>query len=138
MKRFRKKFLRILGLNECYYLQRAVREVNNLLELKKLFGWNIEPLLDDSNIYEFDNELDLNERRLRDAQSLATIIRNTNPAICLDIGTAEGHSAALMAVNAPQAQIYTINIPPEEILSGDGRRLYNHCDGTRANRFLLP
>jgi predicted O-methyltransferase YrrM len=101
-------------------LESAVIEVNDLGELKKLFGWVEDPILNDETFFEFANQLDLNQRRIRDAQAIGATVRNTNPSICLDIGTAEGHSAALMAVNAPQAQIYTINIPPEEIISGEG------------------
>jgi hypothetical protein len=41
----------------------------------------------------------------------------------LDIGTGSGYSAALMALNAPQAKIFTINIPPDELLAGKGGTL---------------
>lgn len=109
-----------MGLHDLLCLESAIIRVDNLAELKKLFAWKEDPILTDLTFHEFVNQLDLNERRIRDAQVIGTIVRNTNPAICLDIGTAEGHSAALMAVNAPQAQIYTINIPPEEILAGEG------------------
>ncbi len=98
-------------------------ELNNSLELCKVYGWKEEPLLEDQSIYQFDYVTDVNERRVRDAESIGTVIRNAVPRVCVDIGTAEGHSAALMAVNAPQAQIYTINIPPEEIDTGQGGKL---------------
>lgn len=102
------------------FLDQAVLEVNDLTELKKLYGWAEDPILDDDTVFEFSNQLDLNQRRIRDAEVLGAVVRNANPSICLDIGTAEGHSAALMAVNAPQAQVHTINIPPDEILAGEG------------------
>ncbi len=101
-------------------LESAIININNLIELKKLFCWTDDPILSDASFYQFSNQLDLNNRRLLDAQVIGAVVKNTNPGICLDIGTAEGHSAALMAVNAPQAMIHTINIPPEEILSGEG------------------
>jgi hypothetical protein len=113
----------LLRRNKFYYLNRAIIELNQASELRKVFGWKEDPLLDDQSIYEFDYVTDVNERRFRDAESIGTVVCNTRPKTCVDIGTAEGHSAALMAVNAPQAQIYTINIPPEEIYSGAGGKL---------------
>jgi predicted O-methyltransferase YrrM len=112
-----------LGLDEFSHLQRAVIELNSIAELRKVFGWQQVPILDDPSIYDFDYTEDVNERRIRDAETIGTVVRNANPAICLDIGTAAGQTAALMAVNAPQAKIYTVNIPPEEILSGEGGKL---------------
>lgn len=105
------------------YLRRHVIELNNTRELQKVFGWQQEPTMDDPSIYAFEYIEDVNGRRLRDAESLGTVVRNANPSICLEIGTAEGHSAALMAINAPQARIFSVNIPPEEIVSGKGGKL---------------
>jgi hypothetical protein len=95
-------------------------ELNNQKELKKVFNWSLDPVLDDDDIYKYEHAEDLNERRIRDAESVGTVVRNINPSTCLDIGTSTGHSAAMMALNAPQAQIYTVNIPPEEAKSGEG------------------
>jgi len=101
-----------------------VIELNNIRELCKVFGWQLSPVIDDKKIYEFDGPEDVNERRLRDAETLATVVRNANPSVCLEIGTSDGHGTALMSLNAsPQARIYTINIPPEEITSGAGGEL---------------
>ncbi len=116
----RNNFRKFLNLHNLLHLESAIIDVNNVVELKKLFNWCEDPFISDPIFYEFSNQLDLNGRRLLDAQIIATVVKNSNPAICLEIGTAEGHSTALMAVNAPQAKIYTINIPPEEILSGEG------------------
>lgn len=113
----------LLGRDKFYYLNRFVIELNNVGELCKVFNWKDAPLLNDETIYEFDYVPDVNERRLRDAESIGTVVCNSRPKICVDIGTAEGHSAALIASNAPQAQIYTINIPPEEIVAGEGGKL---------------
>jgi hypothetical protein len=121
--RAQRKLWRILGLGEFLHLQSGVIELNNISELCKVFGWRQAPVLDDAQIYEFNDVEDVNERRIRDAETLAAVVRNTNPSVCLEIGTAEGHGTALMALNAPQAQIYTVNIPPEEILAGEGGEL---------------
>ena len=44
--------------------------------------------------------------------------RNGNPQILLEIGTAAGQTTAIMAMNAPKAAVYTVNIPPEQIRRG--------------------
>lgn len=120
-RRLKSRIRRTFGLlDEFFCLRHAVIELSNLEELKKVFGWQLDPILDDPSIYDFEYLEDVNERRIRDAEALGTVVRNTEPTICLDIGTGTGHSAASMAVNAPQAQVYTINIPPEEILAEQG------------------
>jgi predicted O-methyltransferase YrrM len=98
-------------------------ELNNISELNKIFNWQNRPILDDPEILKFEYVLDINERRIRDAESIGTVLCNANTSVALEIGTADGHTTALMAENAPNAQIYTINIPPEEILSGKGGKL---------------
>lgn len=97
--------------------------LNNENELKKVFNWSRNPILNDPIIFDFDYVEDINERRIRDAESIGTVLCNVNPTIALEIGTAEGHTTALMAQNAPLSQIYTLNISPEEILSGKGGTL---------------
>ena len=119
----RSKIYHFLGLSELVYLPRVMVELNNITELKKVFHWVQEPILDDPQIYEFEYLENVNERRLRDAEVLGTIVRNVKPRVCLDIGTSTGHSAALMAINAPQARVFTVNIPPEELLQGQGGKL---------------
>jgi len=118
--RIKAKLRSFLEIDNLFRLQHAVIELNDIGELRKVFGWQLAPVLDDPTIHSFDYLEDVNERRVRDAECLATVVRNANPAVCLDIGTSTGHSAALMAANAPQAQIYTVNIPPEQVLSGEG------------------
>jgi len=102
------------------YLENAVIEVNNIEELKKVFGWKTDPILSDSTIYDFEYPEDLNERRIRDAESIGVVMKNAAAKTALEIGTSIGHTTALMSVNAPNATIHTMNIPPEEILSGEG------------------
>ena len=117
LRKVRSKVYRWLAQDSFLHLNREIIELNDIGELKRIFNWQINPILDDLSLYEYRYIEDINQRRLRDAESLATVVRNTNPAVCLDIGTAEGHSAALMAINAPESRIFTINIPPEEINS---------------------
>lgn len=121
LKRVRFKARRFLEVeDELACLRAAVVELDDVDELKKLFGWKLEPILDDPSIHDFESIEDINRRRIHDAECLGTVVRNANPAVCLEIGTAEGHATALMAANAPQARIYTVNIPPEEIERGEG------------------
>lgn len=105
------------------HLRSNVIELNNYHELMKVFKWNKIPILDRPDMKDFDYIEDVNERRIRDTESLATVIRNTNPKVLLEIGTANGMGTVLMSVNAPNGQIYTVNIPPEEASSGSGGKL---------------
>lgn len=102
------------------YLIKNVVELNTTNEVKKVFRWQNDPILTDPIYYEYDYLEDINERRIRDAESLGVVMRNASPLVTLEIGTAEGHGTALMAENAPDSQVYTVNIPPEEIKSGEG------------------
>lgn len=103
----------------CYpHIRVYVFEVRDIMCLRKLMGWLCEPILDHEHLCQFNTIQDLNERRLRDAEVIACACANTNPKSILEIGTAEGQTTALMALNAPQATVYTVNIPPEEISKG--------------------
>ena len=106
-----------------YFLENNLIQLNNYVELKKIFKWELDPLLDRPDIYDFDYVEDVNERRIRDAESLATVMRNARPKVALEIGTANGMGTLLMSINAPEARIFTVNIPPEEILEGKGGKL---------------
>jgi len=116
----RKAILRWLGADVFPHLRRSLIELNNIQELKKVFGWSKDPILDRPDIHDFNYIEDVNERRVRDAETLATVMRNTNPSIALEIGTSTGLATTLMAVNAPGARIFTVNIAPEEIAAGAG------------------
>ncbi len=120
MNVIRDRLRRWLAPDPFRHLRGSVVEVNNVVELSKIFGWQQEALLDDPSLLDFEYLEDVNQRRLRDAECLATVMRNCQPRVALEIGTATGHATALMALNAPQAKIFTVNIPPEEILSGAG------------------
>ncbi|MCH7545400.1 MAG: class I SAM-dependent methyltransferase [Planctomycetes bacterium] len=100
------------------HVSRHTRTVRTFGALKKAMGWERDPILQGDHLREYVNHLDLNGRRIRDAESIGGACANENPAIMLEIGTSHGHTTALMAQNAPQAIVHTINIPPEEIKQG--------------------
>lgn len=119
-KYIKSKLKKLISEDEFPNLQHSVIELNNFQELKKVFGWKEDPILDRPDIYDFKYVEDVNERRIRDAESLATVMRNVNPKNALEIGTSNGMGTVLMSVNAPNSKIFTVNIPPEEIISGEG------------------
>lgn len=90
-------------------------EVRNLDCLRKAMNWPIAPILEGEHLHEFAYLEDLNNRRLRDAEVIGTACCNDAPKILLEIGTSHGRGTALMANNAPNGMVYTVNIPPEEI-----------------------
>lgn len=114
---------KIVSKDDFSNLDHSVIELNNFHELKKVFGWKEDPILDRPDIYDFDYIEDVNERRIRDTESLGTVMRNAKPKVALEIGTSSGMSTVLMSVNSPESRIYTVNIPPEEIVSGEGGKL---------------
>jgi len=120
MKRITWQIIAILTREKYPFLTKNLVELNNVNELKKVFLWKDEPIINDPIFFEFSHIEDVNERRIRDAESIGVVMRNVSPKTALEIGTAEGHGTALMAENAPNSHIYTINIPPEEIESGEG------------------
>jgi predicted O-methyltransferase YrrM len=100
------------------HLNASVMAVRDLTCLNKAMGWDNVPLLVGDHLHDFQAIVDLNERRIRDAEVLGAACCNGDPQILLEIGTAEGHSTALMARNAPTGTVYTVNILPDEIAQG--------------------
>ena len=100
------------------HVTHQTRTARTLSDLKKAMGWIKDPILEGDHLHGFDNHVDLNERRLRDAESVGAACANEGASIVLEIGTSHGHATALMSRNAPKATIHTINIPPEEIDAG--------------------
>lgn len=93
--------------------------VRDYAALKKAFGWKNDPLLDDApHLHDFDYMPDLNDRRIRDMEALLGVVCNVSPKTVVEIGTASGETTALIARNAPEATVHTVNIPPEEIAEG--------------------
>ena len=86
--------------------------------LKTALGWTRDPVLDEPYLFEYARRSDINERRMRDAEVIAGACCNGNPEILLEIGTAAGQTTTIMAMNAPKAAVYTVNIPPEQIRRG--------------------
>lgn len=100
------------------YLRRNVLEVRNFAFLKDALAWSRDPKVDYDFIDEYGHHGDLNHRRLRDAEVVGGACCNVTADTILEIGTAHGQMTTLMAQNAPEATVYTINIPPEEITQG--------------------
>jgi hypothetical protein len=101
-------------------LDRNVIEANNIDEIKKLFKWKETPVFQRSDAFCFEYIEDINERRVRDSEVLATVVCNVKSKTILEIGTSKGIGTVLMAKNSPKSHIYTINIPAEEIYAGQG------------------
>jgi hypothetical protein len=95
-----------------------VLEVRSLECLQKAMNWPMDPLLEGEYLHAFDYLEDLNDRRLHDAEVIGAASCNGAPKILLEIGTSHGRSTTLMAKNAPDGVVYTVNIPPEEIADG--------------------
>lgn len=114
-----KKILQILT-DEFYFINKNVISLNNIEELKRLKNWNKSPVLDKEVYKAYKIVPDLNERKLKDAESILTICCNINAINILEIGTAFGDTTLLLAMNAPNATIHTINIPPDEAKIGKG------------------
>lgn len=103
------------------YLEKNALEVRNLECLKLALGSQDDPVLDDGFLNEYKGYADLNQRPRRDAEVVCTACRMEDVRIALEIGTSLGHMTALMSKNAPDATLYTVNIPPEEIREGGKR-----------------
>lgn len=93
-------------------------EVRSLTYLEKAMGWKVAPVIEGDYLQEFQYLEDLNDRRLRDAEVIGAACCNGDPKVLLEIGTASGRTTTLMAKNALQAIVHTVNIPPEEIADG--------------------
>lgn len=99
-------------------ISRFTVEVRDYQCLKTALGWANDPVLDHDYLREYAGPADINDRRIRDAQVIAGACCNVEAKIVLEIGTAGGHTTAVMAENAPNATVYTVNIPPEDITQG--------------------
>lgn len=108
----------LLASSSSSHLENNVLEVRNFAMLKKAMGWTNDPDLDFEHLHHFDYLEDLNDRRIRDAEVVGGACCNGRPKTILEIGTGRGLMTAVIARNAPQADVYTVNIPPEEITEG--------------------
>lgn len=105
---------------DCPRLAKSLIPLNNAAELRKCMGWTKEPRLEDPTLKLYEYVEDANERRMRDAEVLGSSAANLDAGTILEIGTAEGRTTSLLSDNAPGSRIFTVNIPPEEILAGKG------------------
>lgn len=103
-----------------YPLDHFVVEVDSIDELLKYFDWHREPLITNDFVYQYNSIEDINERKLRDAETVAAVCRNIGPDNILEIGTSKGMGTKLIAENANDSTVFTINILPDEIESGKG------------------
>ena len=83
-------------------------------DLQQVLGWKNTPILEGDHLHEFRNSNDVNNRWTKDALMIAGACCNTTGKTLVEIGTAYGHMTYHMAVNAPDAQVHTVNLPPEE------------------------
>lgn len=109
---------RVLGPPWFPSLMPNVLEVRSLALLAKAMRWERTPDLAFPHLQVFEHWEDLNDRRLRDGEVIGAACANRKPRIVLEIGTGHGWTTAILARNAPEAEICTVNIPPEEIDRG--------------------
>ncbi len=88
--------------------------VRTYQDLQQILQWEKMPTLEGDHLHEFRNSNDVNNRWIKDALMVAGACANTRGSTIVEIGTAHGHMTYHMAVNAPHAQIHTVNLPPEE------------------------
>ncbi len=110
---------RVAAWTEPYpWLARNVLPVRDVAALRAFLPAAEEPIVLPADSEGYHNITDLNARPQRDAEVIAAACRLPDARLLLEIGTGTGRTTALMARNAPQAVVHTINIPPEEIAAG--------------------
>ena len=102
------------------HIDANVVEIRNFKYLMQAMGWRTYPILEGGHLHHFKDLSCVNDRRLHDAEVLGAACCGS-PKTLLEIGTLYGHATALMARNAPEGTVYTVNIPPEEIEEGGKR-----------------
>ena len=117
------------GLHSFPFLRHYVLSLNSYEELLRLFKWEKRPVLDQNQVHIYEYPLDVNQRRLRDAESIMAVCANAGNNVLLEVGTASGVTTASMALNAPHAWVYTVNIPAEEAEAGAGGKLITGAFG---------
>jgi predicted O-methyltransferase YrrM len=124
-ERLRNKTREFLFLDEFKNIHANIAVFNTIQDFARYMKWEKEAILIEEHIDERGLLVDINNRRRIDAEIISLVCRNANPKNCLEIGTSLGIGTARMALNAPQAQIYTVNIPPEEYASGGTLKTHN-------------
>jgi hypothetical protein len=91
-----------------------VHELCDLDSLHQAMGWTKQPVLTGfPHLNDYVTIEDSNHRRWHDAEVVAAAMANECHIRALEIGTGLGLMTSVMAMNAPQAEIVTLNIPPE-------------------------
>lgn len=117
-KKLRSKMKNFLNINDFKNIFKNLSTFNTVEDFRRYMKWKEKPQLLEVETEERDLLVDINNRRLIDAEIISYICKNMLPRNCLEIGTSYGVTTARMAVNAPQAKIYTVNIPPEDFEKG--------------------
>ncbi|MDY6989116.1 MAG: class I SAM-dependent methyltransferase [Thermodesulfobacteriota bacterium] len=122
MKKFKdrlvKRARRWLCPDEFGNIHSHLSTFNTIADFMRYMKWTEQPIILQEHMAERGLITDINDRRRIDAEIISIVCKNANPRNCLEIGTSLGVSTARMAVNAPQATIFTVNIPPEEYEEG--------------------
>lgn len=100
------------------YLSPLLHQVDGISSFLKACGWNDPGSLEGEPLEATSALVDLNDRRRRDAEVVATVCRNAAAGDFLEIGTGHGFMTSVMARNAGGRMVHTVNIPPEEITAG--------------------
>ena len=102
------------------HVKKHAFELESVDELVRYYKWTYDLCPPKVELDEYRFKEDLNKRRLRDAETLIHAALGSKAKTILEIGTAEGGTTDLLSSLAPNATIHTMNIPPEEIKSGEG------------------
>lgn len=108
------RFQYLKTTNPQFFVNKMTINLKSTNELSKIFEFNKKPILGENNLYKYVYPEDVNDRKLKDATVIATVVRNIKPATCVEIGTALGITTSLISINAPKSTVYTVNILPEE------------------------
>jgi predicted O-methyltransferase YrrM len=114
------KINRTLGVPNFKYLNSHIHYVPNIENLMAFFDWDHVGKLARPDLNEVDSIVDINHRRIRDAQVISTAMANKKPRIAVEIGTSLGQMTLLMHKNSPESKIFTVNAPPELLNAGQG------------------
>lgn len=109
-------------------LQQAIIPCNSYKELMRLWHWKKTPDLAylGNQPLDYHYPEDLNDRALHDAEVLMTLACNIGQTAILEIGTSTGLTTLGFSRNAPNATVYTVDIPQEEAQEGKGGKLITH------------
>jgi hypothetical protein len=98
------------------YLSPYYFEFENIIEFRTFFGFDEDPLLEEVGTQEI-KLTDINSRSFIDKMVIASIVKNIQPKVSVEIGTAFGETTLLMYNNCKSSTIYTVNAPYEDIQS---------------------